>query len=106
MIVFLLVQEMEGTYAAICSALSLCPSKNGARVAFTARCASGLSCSKPFPQFGHASKLSLLDFLTNHSPQCQHFTTGVTHILIFTSLPTRTISTAFRQGRKGQRRLS
>src|SRR5437016_3365770 len=76
----LLVQEMLATQAAICSAFSLGTSKNGASVAFTARCASGLSCSKPFPQLGHASKLSLLDFLTNHSPQCQHFTTGVTHI--------------------------
>src|SRR6267378_4621064 len=60
--------------------LSRGTSKNGARVAFTARCASRPSCSKPFPQNGQFSNSPRLACLANHSPQCQHFTTAVTHI--------------------------
>src|SRR5690348_4742358 len=55
-------------------------SKNGASVALTARWASGERSSNPLPHIGHSSNSPRLPFLTNHSPQCQHLTTGVTHI--------------------------
>src|SRR6266704_5243629 len=86
--------------------LSRGTSKNGASVALTARCASGPSCSKPFPQNGQFSNSPRLACLANHSPQCQHFTTAVTHILIFHLLSTDTISIASRQGRRVLLRLS
>src|SRR2546426_11275189 len=60
--------------------LSRGTSKNGARVAFTARCASTPSCSKPLWQNGQSSNSPRLACLANHSPQCQHFTTAVTHM--------------------------
>src|SRR2546425_10809495 len=60
--------------------LSRGTSKNGARVAFTARFASSPSCSKPFLQNGQFSNSPRLACLANHSSQCQHFTTAVTHI--------------------------
>src|SRR2546425_6088652 len=82
-------------------------SKNGASVAFTAFCASTLSCSKPLPQNGQFSNSPRLACLANHSPQCQHFTTAVTHIS-HPSPPfvTDTISIAFRQGRRQPLQLS
>src|SRR6058998_3170955 len=86
--------------------LSRGTSKNGASVAFTARCASGPSCSKPFPQNGQFSNSPRLACLANHSPQCQHFTTAVTHILIFHLLFTDTTSSACQQGRRVLLRLS
>src|SRR2546425_8961411 len=93
-------------YAVRGLSLSCGTSKNGARVAFTARCASTPSCSKPFPQKGQFSNSPRLACLANHSPQCQHFTTAVTHILIFHLLSIDTISIAFRQGRRSLHRLS
>src|SRR2546422_10319056 len=87
--------------------LSRGTSKNGASVALTARCASTPSCSKPFPQNGQFSNSPRLACFANHSPQCQHFTTAVTHIS-HPSPPfvTDTISIAFRQGRRHPLQLS
>src|SRR2546422_9072416 len=86
--------------------LSRGTSKNGARVAFTARCASTPSCSKPLWQNGQSSNSPRSACLANHSPQCQHFTTAVTHILIFHLLSADTISIAARQGRRQPLQLS
>jgi len=70
----------RSSYAVRGLSLSCGTSKNGARVAFTARWASTPSCSKPFPQNGQFSNSPRLACLANHSPQCQHFTTAVTHM--------------------------